>query len=99
MDNMDNITIEAFHPGKLFAEEIEERGIARHEACQKLKCKANELDEFIDGNRNISIKTALLIKKWLGPSVEYWINMQIAWNEQEAKKDLKAYLTKPQKEI
>lgn len=79
------IETEAFHPGEFLLEEIEHRNLVKKEIAKDLGILPNHLSEIFSGKRNISARLAVKLEKVLGISAEYWINLQTAFDLQEAR--------------
>lgn len=78
----------AFHPGLFLQEEIEERGLLKKDVARQLHILPTNLSEILNGKRNISPKLAVKLEKVLEISAEYWLNLQIAWDLQNARKEV-----------
>lgn len=81
------LQIKAFHPGLFLQEEIEERGLLKKDVAQQLGILPTNLSEILNGKRNISPKLAVKLEKALEISAEYWLNLQSAWDLQNARKE------------
>jgi antitoxin HigA-1 len=79
------IETEAFHPGQFLLEEIEHRNLVKKQIATELGILPNHLSDIFAGKRNISAKLAVRLEKVLGISAEYWINLQAAYDLQEAR--------------
>lgn len=88
MVNINDIQIEAFHPGEFLKEELQTRGILMKDAAGELKIYPHHLSEIFAKKRDISLKLAFKLEKYLGISAEYWLNMQLAYDIQEYSKSL-----------
>ena len=77
----------AFHPGHFLLEEIEERGLLKKDVALQLGILPTNLSEILNSKRNISPKLAVKLEKTLDISAEYWLNLQMAWDLQNARKE------------
>lgn len=85
--NGKSLQVKAFHPGLFLQEEIEERELLKKDVAQQLRILPTNLSEILNGKRNISPKLAVKLEKVLGISAEYWLNLQIAWDLQNAREE------------
>ena len=81
------LQVKAFHPGLFLQEEIEERKLLKKDVAQQLGILPTNLSEIMNGKRNISPKLAVKLEKALGVSAEYWLNLQMAWDLQNAREE------------
>ncbi len=78
--NGKEIEIEAFHPGELLKEEIEERDLLKKDAAKSLGILPHHLSEIFAGKRNISAILAVRLEKLLGISSHFWLGMQMEYD-------------------
>lgn len=71
----------AFHPGYYINELIEESGITQEDFSNKLGITPKNLSLLISGEQDLSIDIAIKLSKLLGTSVNYWLNLQNAYNK------------------
>lgn len=79
--------VKAFHPGVYLEEEIEERELLKKDLAQQLGILPTNLSEILKGKRNISTRLAVRLEKVLEISAEYWLNLQMAWDLQNAREE------------
>lgn len=84
------LQIVAFHPGQFLQEEIEERQLLKKEVARQLGILPTNLSEILNGKRNISPRLAVKLEIALGISAEYWLNLQMAWDLQNAREEVLA---------
>ena len=71
----------AFHPG-CYVEEIVDEGVfSRQGLAGRLGVSGETLDRLIDGRQDVDAEIAGRLSKALGTSVEYWLNLQGAYDE------------------
>ena len=84
--------IMAFHPGYYVAEIVEDMGITQDEFATRLGTTGKTLSKLINGQINLSNELAKKLSAMLGSSVEFWLNLQTAYEEKiieiERKKEL-----------
>ncbi len=78
----------AFHPGQFLQEEIEERELLKKEVARQLGILPTNLSEILTGKRNISPRLAVRLEIVLGISAEYWLNLQMVWDLQNAREEV-----------
>lgn len=81
------LEVKAFHPGIFLQEEIEERALLKKTIAQQLEILPTNLSEILKGKRNISPRLAVRLEKVLKISAEYWLNLQMAWDLQNAREE------------
>ena len=82
MNNIINYSdIMAFHPGYYVAEIVEDMGITQDEFATRLGTTGKTLSKLISGQINLSNDLAKKLSAMLGSSVEFWLNLQTAFEE------------------
>lgn len=80
-----NLTpFEPFHPGEVLREELAERGITQTQLAKQMGIGVSLLNEIINGKRDISAEYALLLEAALGIDADFWLNLQRAYDKDEA---------------
>ena len=77
----------AFHPGCYIEEIVEDGGFSRQGFADRLGVAPETLDRLIDGRQDVDAETAEKLSKALGTSVEYWLNLQCAYDEALLRKE------------
>jgi addiction module HigA family antidote len=76
-----------FHPGEILLEEfIQPQGISQRGFARKLGWTPRKLNEIIKGKRNITAATAIDLALALDTTPEFWLNLQQAWDLNQAYK-------------
>ena len=70
----------AFHPGYYIKELIEESGLTQEDFAKRLATTPKNLSILIRGEQSLSIDLAMKLSRMLGTSVEYWLNLQKAYD-------------------
>lgn len=73
--------IMAFHPGYYVAEIIEDMGVTQAEFAMRMGTTSKTLSQLINGQANISNDLAQKLSTMLGTSIEFWLNLQTAFDE------------------
>lgn len=65
------------HPGEVLLEEfIIPRKISQMELARKIKVPIQRVNTLINGKRDMSPETAILLARFLKTSPEFWMNLQ-----------------------
>jgi len=70
----------AFHPGYYIEEIVEYSGLTQEDYAKRLDTTPKNLSELINGNQRLSIDMASKLSRLMGTSVEYWLNLQCAYD-------------------
>ena len=70
----------AFHPGYYIEEIVEESGLTQQEFANRLDTTPKNLSKLINAQQSLSVEMALKLSKMLGTSLEYWLNLQNAYD-------------------
>ena len=70
----------AFHPGYYIQEIIEDSGLTQDDFARRLNTTAKNLSLLIRGEQSLSVDIAVKLSRMLGSSVEYWLNLQNAFD-------------------
>jgi antitoxin HigA-1 len=76
------------HPGEILKDELEELEMSCNELAKKLSVPTNRITQIVSNKRNITADTALRLGKWFGTGPEFWMNLQKAYELDQAKIDL-----------
>ncbi len=77
------------HPGEvLLLEFLEPSGMTQLELAEKMGVPIQRVNTLINGKRDMTAETAILLSRVLKTSPEFWMNLQIAYDLYEAKKYL-----------
>ncbi len=70
----------AFHPGYYIEELVEESGLTQRDFAKRLDTTAKNLSILIRGEQRLSVEMAMKLSRMIGTSVEYWLNLQNAYD-------------------
>ena len=70
----------AFHPGYYIKEIVEESGLTQEDFAKRLDTSPKNLSLLIRGEQSLSIDIAMKLSRMLGSSVNYWLNLQNAYD-------------------
>jgi addiction module HigA family antidote len=75
------------HPGEVLQEEfLQPLGITSYRVSQETGLPQSRLSEIINGRRGVSADTALRLARYLGTTPDFWLNLQIAHDLEEARR-------------
>lgn len=70
----------AFHPGYYIKEIIDESGLTQEDFAKRLDTTPKNLSLLIRGEQSLSIDIAMKLSRMIGTSVNYWLNLQNAYD-------------------
>ncbi len=70
----------AFHPGYYIKEIVEESGLTQQDFAKRLDTTPKNLSLLIRGEQSLSIDIAMKLSRMIGTSVNYWLNLQNAYD-------------------
>ena len=68
------------HPGEILKEEIEFRKLSQRQLAEQMGVTYSQLNEILNGKRQLSTEVALLFEAALGMNAEPLLNMQLRYN-------------------
>lgn len=75
------------HPGEVLVEEfLIPMGISQVELARKMGVPVQRVNTLINGKRDMSAETAILLSRALKTSSEFWMNLQVACDLYEAQR-------------
>lgn len=72
------------HPGEILADELAELGITPTALARQLAVPPNRITQIIQGRRAITGDTALRLGHWFQTSAQFWLNLQTAYDLDQA---------------
>jgi len=80
---------EPTHPGEILVEEfLKPMGITQVDLAKRLGISLQRLNTLINGKRDMTAETALLLSRELKTTPEFWMNLQMACDLYWAEKNL-----------
>jgi addiction module HigA family antidote len=70
----------AFHPGYYIKEIVDESGLTQEDFAKRLDTTPKNLSLLIRGEQSLSIDIAMKLSRMIGTSVNYWLNLQNAYD-------------------
>jgi addiction module HigA family antidote len=75
------------HPGETIAEELAARGLSATRAAMLMRIPQSRLSRIIAGQRAVTADTALRLHRLLGPSAQFFMNLQSNYDLAVAQRD------------
>ncbi len=77
------------HPGEILLEEfLEPMGLSQVELAHRMGVPVQRVNTLVNGKRDITAETAILLSRVLKTSPEFWMNLQDALDLFEAREHL-----------
>lgn len=70
----------AFHPGYYIKEIVDESGLSQEDFAKRLDTTPKNLSLLVRGEQSLSIDIAMKLSRLIGTSVNYWLNLQNAYD-------------------
>ncbi len=70
----------AFHPGYYIEEIVEESGLTQEDFAKRLGTTPKTLSLLINGKQRLTFKIAMKLSRMLDTTVQYWLNLQNAYD-------------------
>lgn len=79
------------HPGEILLEEfLKPMGISPVDLAKKMEVPVQRVNTLINGKRDMTAETAILLSRVLKTSSEFWMNLQVAHDLYEAQRAMDA---------
>ena len=73
------------HPGEILLEEfLAPLGMSQIDLAKKMGVSIQRVNTLINGKRDMTAETAILLSRVLKTSSEFWMNLQVAYDLYEA---------------
>ena len=82
------------HPGALLRDELREIGVSFNELARALPVPMNRINAIVNGNRAITVDTAMRLARYFGTSPQYWLNLQSAYDLEVAEREIRPQIEK-----
>ena len=88
------------HPGEILKEELEELNMSASKLAEIIDVPANRISLIVAGKRAVSADTSLRLAQYFGTSPDFWLNLQMIYELDLAKKEIGNSLSQiPQREV
>ena len=87
--------IPPIHPGRILEEGyLNEMDITPNQLAKAMGVQQGHISQLIEGKQNITANIALRLERALGPSAQFWMNLQTRYELEMAKESLVGELGK-----
>jgi addiction module HigA family antidote len=77
------------HPGEILLEEfLKPSGMSQVDLARKMGIPIQRINTLINGKRDMTAETAILLSRALKTSSEFWMNLQVACDLYDAQRSL-----------
>ena len=77
------------HPGKILSVEfLKELGVTSYALAKAIGVPTNRITGIVNGDRAISADTALRLAQYFGNSPQFWMNLQMHYDLEKAKRSV-----------
>ena len=77
------------HPGEILDEEfLKPMGIAHYRLAKSIGVDATRIHSIVNGDRSVTAETALLLSRYFGNSVEFWMGLQAQYDHERDEDDV-----------
>jgi antitoxin HigA-1 len=77
-------------PGEVLREEfMEPLGLSGRALARELGVPSNRVTQIVAGERSITAETAILLSQRFGTSAEFWLNLQMMHDLEEARRQMR----------
>ncbi len=77
------------HPGEILLEEfLKPNDMSQVELARRMNVPIQRVNTLINGKRDMTAETALLLSRVFGNSPEFWMNLQVACDIYDARQSL-----------
>jgi addiction module HigA family antidote len=80
--------------GYLLRDELREIGVSLNELARALRVPMNRISAIVNGNRAITVDTAMRLARYFGTSPQYWLNLQSAYDLEVAEQTIRPQIEK-----
>lgn len=77
------------HPGEILLEDfMKPLGLSQYRLAQDLGVAPIRISQIVNGQRSISVDTAMRLARYFGTTAEVWLRLQIKYELEVAEKEL-----------
>jgi len=77
------------HPGEILQEEfLSPMEMSQVQLAEKMNVSVQRINTLINGRRDMTAETAILLSRTLHTTPEFWMNLQVTWDLYKAEKAL-----------
>lgn len=79
------------HPGEVLLEEfLKPGGMTQAKLAEKMRVPVQRVNTLVNGKRDVTPETAILLSRAFATSPEFWMNLQSAYDLYVAEKEMTA---------
>ena len=87
--------LDPIHPGEILLEEfLKPLGLSQNQLGRDLDVPATRINEVVNGQRPITIDTAMRLARYFGTTPDFWLNLQQRYDLVTAERKLGSKLNK-----
>lgn len=80
--------LDPVHPGEILRHEfLDPLALSAHALALALRVPANRISAILAGRRSVTAETALRLARHFGTSPAFWLNLQKAWELEQAERE------------
>jgi antitoxin HigA-1 len=81
--------VSPIHPGEILLEDfMKPLGLTQYRLARDLRVTPIRISQIVNGNRSISIDTALRLARYFGTSAAVWLRLQVHYDLEVAEQEL-----------
>jgi addiction module HigA family antidote len=80
------------HPGEFLKEALDELGLSQAQLARAIGVSAMRVSHVVNGSRPVTAELALLFGRAFNQSLQYWLNLQAAYDLKTAQHAIRARL-------
>jgi len=85
-----NEILSPIHPGEVLLEDfMKPLGLSQYRLAKDIGVTPIRISQIVNGQRAITVDTALRLARYFGTSAEVWLNLQIRYDLEVAEKQLR----------
>ncbi len=85
--------LDPIHPGEILLEEfLKEMNLSQTRLSIRIGLPPRRINEIVLGKRSITADTALRLSRFFGNSAEFWLGLQMDYNQRLARQKMAALL-------
>ena len=88
-------TLPNVHPGEILLEDfLKPGGISQYRLAKAIAIPESRISEIVNGSRSVTADTALRLSRFFGTTAKVWLNLQNAYDLEEAERGKHSELEK-----
>jgi antitoxin HigA-1 len=88
-ENMMDKSLSPIHPGEVLLEDfMKPLGLTQYRLAQDLGVTPIRISQIVNGERSITVDTAMRLARYFGTSAAVWLRLQVRYDLEVAEKEL-----------